>query len=702
MKNFSPGLTEALNESSTTFAFCWKFTRPDGKIFGFTEHSADIEFGGVSYKARTGFTPSALDSDLSLSVDNMEIQGYFDDDSVTIRDLETGKFDEAEVEVFYVDWRNPENRVFRASGFLGSMKFDGQSFAVEYRSLAQKLTIGLGRVYSGSCDAILGDSKCRANLVRGTHIVAGKVVNPNRRNSFQISIDDPSNVTNSQAGYFTDGFIEFTSGENIGLKYKIRDHAPNVLHLTIDTRFDISNGDAFTMTAGCNKTMDHCHNKFDNAINHQGFPHLPGDTVISTRLDIDPRDQADEHRFGDIQEIDPTQVPTRTTELIYGGGNADRVEYQRALSQTIDAIFDRAQAQIDSNDAIEQALAEVQRTRQIGEELLGLAENLISEGMRTGDMDTVMEGMTVMNEANSLIETANEAVESISTYRDAQSRIDSAALSAAQTENQAARDMFDADIATNEERAAAALNEIRESGFVGLNFEISRVADLTDGISDSLISTANEARSQGRLSDAARFSDLASDFMSVSVRSQEQESMIEQADDMVESTQQGVISADAMVDEAINEAVSASISASQTDETIDATQRGFWGDIADRITNDSAINPGRLAGAATSAAISVAAASAGVAAAPALAVAAVGGLGAYLGYYAGRVAYDNFRSKSAVTNPSGGRGGGGSDSSGSDRDRAGGGAQFGDGGYDPETGSFNPGLGIDPNDVGPR
>jgi uncharacterized phage protein (TIGR02218 family) len=35
-------------------------------------------------------------------------------------------------------------------------------------------------------------------------------------------------------------------------------------------------GDAFTITAGCDKHFKTCKAKFDNSVNFRGFPHVPG------------------------------------------------------------------------------------------------------------------------------------------------------------------------------------------------------------------------------------------------------------------------------------------------------------------------------------------------------------------------------------------------------------------------------------------
>src|SRR5574344_1718919 len=41
-------------------AWCWKLMRTDGVVLGFTSHDEDIIYNGVTYKAATGFAPTAV------------------------------------------------------------------------------------------------------------------------------------------------------------------------------------------------------------------------------------------------------------------------------------------------------------------------------------------------------------------------------------------------------------------------------------------------------------------------------------------------------------------------------------------------------------------------------------------------------------------------------------------------------------------
>jgi uncharacterized phage protein (TIGR02218 family) len=42
----------------------------------------------------------------------------------------------------------------------------------------------------------------------------------------------------------------------------------------------VAAGDNFTVTAGCDKQFQTCHDRFNNIVNFRGFPHIPGNDFI--------------------------------------------------------------------------------------------------------------------------------------------------------------------------------------------------------------------------------------------------------------------------------------------------------------------------------------------------------------------------------------------------------------------------------------
>jgi uncharacterized phage protein (TIGR02218 family) len=49
-----------------------------------------------------------------------------------------------------------------------------------------------------------------------------------------------------------------------------------VIHFWLPLAAAPEAGDAFEITAGCDKTFETCKAKFDNHRNFRGFPHMPG------------------------------------------------------------------------------------------------------------------------------------------------------------------------------------------------------------------------------------------------------------------------------------------------------------------------------------------------------------------------------------------------------------------------------------------
>ena len=48
-------------------------------------------------------------------------------------------------------------------------------------------------------------------------------------------------------------------------------------------------GDAFTVTAGCDKSFSTCGSRFNNKVNFRGFPQIPGnDFVVSYPVQGEP------------------------------------------------------------------------------------------------------------------------------------------------------------------------------------------------------------------------------------------------------------------------------------------------------------------------------------------------------------------------------------------------------------------------------
>lgn len=76
------------------------------------------------------------------------------------------------------------------------------------------------------------------------------------------------------------GVVEFTSGLNIGERRDVSSHIGVAIECYLDFPFNIEPGDAFTISVGCDLLKDTCRDKFDNVVNHRGFPFAPTNEEI--------------------------------------------------------------------------------------------------------------------------------------------------------------------------------------------------------------------------------------------------------------------------------------------------------------------------------------------------------------------------------------------------------------------------------------
>jgi uncharacterized phage protein (TIGR02218 family) len=279
MRTIPPALRAKLDSGVTTLAQAWKLTRRDGVVAGFTDHDRDLVIDGVSYRAGTGFGASEATSRFDLSVDGGDIAGALDDDTLCEADLAAGRYDAAEIESWLVDWNDVSLKALTARSTLGEVRREGTAFTAELRGPAVRLSQESGRLYIAKCGADLGDTRCRADLGNPAWRGRGTVTA-----LAGTSIVMAEGLGSFADGLFSAGRLDWSSGGNAGLAVEVKQHrlVAGEVRLTLWQAMPepIVAGDAFIVTAGCDKNFASCRDRFGNTNNFRGFPRIPGNDFV--------------------------------------------------------------------------------------------------------------------------------------------------------------------------------------------------------------------------------------------------------------------------------------------------------------------------------------------------------------------------------------------------------------------------------------
>ncbi|MCV6587114.1 MAG: DUF2163 domain-containing protein [Marinibacterium sp.] len=265
----------------TTLCRCWAITRTDGVAYGFTDHDCDLFFEGLTFRANTGLSASALQQASGLSVDNTEAIGALTDTAVSEADIDAGRFDGADLRAWMVNWAAPDTRWLMFRGSIGELRRGGGAFHAELRGLTDALNRPVGRVYQKPCTAVLGDGNCRFAMqtegyraeVAVAEVEAGRVYRWPELAGFE-------------PGWFTGGRLVVRSGAASGLWQTIKQdrfvNGTRQVTLWEPVRAEVAPGDQVRLEAGCDKRMETCRLKFNNLLNFQGFPDIPGEDWMLT------------------------------------------------------------------------------------------------------------------------------------------------------------------------------------------------------------------------------------------------------------------------------------------------------------------------------------------------------------------------------------------------------------------------------------
>jgi uncharacterized phage protein (TIGR02218 family) len=281
MRDLPPSLAASLSGGVTTLCWCWRITPRIGEPLGFTDHDRDVMFDGTTFESASGLTASEIRESAGLAVDNLELEGALTSDRLSETALSAGDFDDARIEVFRVDWSDPDSRVLVRCGSIGEVRRSGSSFIAEVRGLAHYLQQQQGRVFQYSCDAELGDHRCGVDL--GNALFRGNGTVSTVLGDRMLAADGLNDFAD---GWFSRGLLTFSGGANAGRSFEIKRHQRRTDGVTLElwqpAAEAVATSDTFVVTAGCDKQHATCCARFSNVANYRGFPHMPGNDFLTS------------------------------------------------------------------------------------------------------------------------------------------------------------------------------------------------------------------------------------------------------------------------------------------------------------------------------------------------------------------------------------------------------------------------------------
>jgi len=274
MAKISVELAKHLEQEITTLCHCWRVTRGDGAVMGFTDHNRRVTCDGTVFMPETGLSGSEARHSFGLAVDTMDVEGALSSLDISESDIVAGLYDGATVETLLVNWQEPQQFMRLRRAVIGQITRRDGRFVAELESPERALDQTNGRTVRRQCDAELGDARCRVDLENARWRGEG-VLTSAEGNSIRVS-----GLDGFTSGWFADGILTWKSGASAGKRERVSGHRKDadgvMLDLWRDAAAIVQPGDRFGVSTGCDKQFSTCRAKFSNSANFRGFPHLPG------------------------------------------------------------------------------------------------------------------------------------------------------------------------------------------------------------------------------------------------------------------------------------------------------------------------------------------------------------------------------------------------------------------------------------------
>lgn len=304
----SSNLMAQFASGAATLAWYWIVRRADGTNYGWTSHIVEQEInsaitapfadgatiGFVLCVPIAGFSASDVSSNDALAQNNLDITSVLNAVGITRKEIRGKLWENAQFEIGVINFRAPaDGTKVQLMGTLGSFTTGDQTVQIEQRGLTQPLEAQMDGLVGPMCRvAVFSQGVRKCNLDPTPFIRTGTI-------STIVADRQFVDTARTEAdGWWTKGIVKFTSGACAGQSFEIKSStAAGVFVLAEEAFFGLADGDAYSMTPGCNKLLKiqtgtaddgtpiyeyigDCKAKFNNVINMQAEPEVPGTAAI--------------------------------------------------------------------------------------------------------------------------------------------------------------------------------------------------------------------------------------------------------------------------------------------------------------------------------------------------------------------------------------------------------------------------------------
>ena len=277
MRSAPTALKALLASNQFLMAELYTFVLVSGISLYYTDADINLTYGGNTFLATDAkIERKGIKASVGTSVDNLEIDVYAGTTNLVngvplLQAIAGGALDYADVtvqRVFMATWGDTSaGAITLLTGRVADVQATRTSATITVKSYLDLLQMDMPRnLYQANCCYSLYNGGCGVSAA--SMAVAGTVGASSTTTLMNI-------VTSQTAGWFSQGYVIFNSGQNAGLRRTIKSGTQSQLVLAYPLPSAPAAGDTVTLYPGCDHTLATCKAKFNNAGRFRAMPYIP-------------------------------------------------------------------------------------------------------------------------------------------------------------------------------------------------------------------------------------------------------------------------------------------------------------------------------------------------------------------------------------------------------------------------------------------